>query len=196
MLEEIKMNRYIPTYVYLSIYDIDFNKLYASGKRIIISDLDNTLLPYHYEKATDDLIKWKEELTKMGFKFYIITNNNDKRIKRLLPSFNIDGYLVKAKKPSPKRLLNYLDELNIKKEETVFLGDQLVTDILCAIKKNTCAINFWGNISLQKQLRTYIINVLLRNPLFSSIPSVFSNRKNIAQKIMELAYCHYGRNES
>ena len=128
------MNRYIPTYVYLSIYDIDFNKLYASGKRIIISDLDNTLLPYHYEKATDDLIKWKEELTKMGFKFYIITNNNDKRIKRLLPSFNIDGYLVKAKKPSPKRFLNYLDELNIKKEETVFLGDQLVTDILCANK--------------------------------------------------------------
>ena len=71
----------------------------------------------------------------------------------------------------------------------------IVTDILCTIKKNTSAINFWGNISLQKQLRTYIINVLLRNPLFSSIPSVFSNRKNIAQKIMELAYCHYGRNE-
>ena len=72
----------------------------------------------------------------------------------------------------------------------------IVTDIMCTIKKNTSAINFWGNISLQKQLRTYIINVLLRNPLFSSIPSVFSNRKNIAQKIMELAYCHYGRNES
>ena len=44
----------------------------------------------------------------------------------------------------------------------------IVTDILCTIKKNTSAINFWGNISLQKQLRTYIINVLLRNPLFSS----------------------------
>lgn len=126
------MNRYIPTYVYLSIYDIDFNKLYAQGKRIIISDLDNTLLPYYEENATKELKSWKEKLDKLGFKFYIITNNNDERIKKLLPSFNIDGYLTKASKPSPKKLIAYLDDLHIKKEETIFLGDQLVTDIACA----------------------------------------------------------------
>jgi type I restriction enzyme R subunit len=70
----------------------------------------------------------------------------------------------------------------------------VVTDILSTIKTNTLAINFWGNISLQKQLRTHIINHLLTNQFFRSIPSVFDNRKRIAQKIMELAYCHYGRN--
>lgn len=126
------MKRYIPTYVYLSIYDIDFNKLYAEGKRIIISDLDNTLLPYYEPLATKELKEWKNSLDQMGFKFYIITNNNDERIKKLLPSFQIDGYLTKAKKPSPKKLLSYLSELNISLNEVVFLGDQLVTDIACA----------------------------------------------------------------
>lgn len=128
------MNNYIPTYVYLSIYDIDFNKLYADGKRIIISDLDNTLLPYYEPLATNELKEWKNKLDEIGFKFYIITNNNDKRIKKLISSFEIDGYLTKAKKPSPKRLLKYLSDLNIKLNEVIFLGDQLVTDIKCANK--------------------------------------------------------------
>lgn len=128
------MNRYIPTFVYLSIYDIDFNKLYASGKRIIISDLDNTLLAYHQVEATPELKEWKKKLDDMGFKFYIITNNNDRRIKKLLPSFNIDGYLTKASKPSANRLLKYLKVNNLNKDEIIFLGDQLVTDIACANK--------------------------------------------------------------
>lgn len=72
----------------------------------------------------------------------------------------------------------------------------ITTDILERIKKETSAINFWGNISLQKQLRTYIINQLLKNEYFRSVPSFFENRKAIAQKIMELAYCHYGRGDS
>lgn len=87
------------------------------------------------------------------------------------------------------------------KDYTTFSDDEfnelkdVVTDILSAIKTNTAAINFWGNLSLQKSLRTYIINQLLKNPLFRSIPSVFENRKAIAQKIIELAFCHYGRGE-
>lgn len=69
-------------------------------------------------------------------------------------------------------------------------------DILDRIKTDTAAINFWGNISLQKQLRTYIINQLLKNEYFRSVPTFFDNRKAIAQKIMELAYCHYSRGDS
>ena len=38
--------KYIPNYVYKTIYDIDFDTLYASGKRIILSDLDNTIARY------------------------------------------------------------------------------------------------------------------------------------------------------
>lgn len=126
------MSKYTPTFVFSSIYDIDFNKLYAQGKKIIISDLDNTLLPYYDTKATSSLIAWKKKLNEAGLKLYIITNNNDSRILKLKETFNIDGYLTKANKPSSKRLEEYLKNNKIKLEETILLGDQLVTDIACA----------------------------------------------------------------
>lgn len=132
------MNNYMPTYVYSTIYDIDFSKLYAMGKKIIIADLDNTLLPYYETKATIQLIKWNEDLHKAGFKLYIATNNNEKRINEVKKTLLIDGFITRASKPSPKKVNQFLYELNLKKEEVLFLGDQLVTDILCA---NRCNID-------------------------------------------------------
>lgn len=126
------MSKYTPTFVYLSIYDIDFSKLYALGKKIIISDFDNTLLPYHIDKATPSLIKWQQDLKRNGFSLHIITNNNENRILKIKETLEIDGYLTKANKPSCKKLETYLNNLKIKKEEVIFLGDQLVTDIACA----------------------------------------------------------------
>ena len=126
------MYKYLPTFVFSSIYDIDFNKLYESGKRIIISDLDNTLLPYHQKDATHELVNWKHKLDLLGFKLFIVTNNNDERIKRLLLTFSIDGYLCKANKPNPKKLTNFIHEHGFSMNEVIFLGDQLVTDIACA----------------------------------------------------------------
>lgn len=126
------MSKYTPTFVYLSIYDIDFSKLYALGKKIIISDLDNTLLPYHINVATADLVNWQKELKENGLSLYIITNNNEKRIMKIKETLDIDGYLTKANKPSCIKLEKYLKKLNINKEEVIFLGDQLVTDIACA----------------------------------------------------------------
>jgi len=134
------MDNYMPTYVYYSIYDIDFTKLYASGKRIIIADLDNTLLPYNVDKATPKLTKWIEDLHSFGFKLYIATNNSKKRIEKLSTSLKIDGCLVKANKPNPQKLCLFLGELKVKKEEVCFLGDQLVTDILCANRANITSI--------------------------------------------------------
>lgn len=126
------MSKYTPTFVFSSIYDIDLDKLYAQGKRIIISDLDNTLLPYYQLDATRELTTWKKKLNMAGLKLHIITNNNDERIKKLMKTFEVDGYLTKANKPSPKKLKAYLLTNNIKLDETIFLGDQLVTDIACA----------------------------------------------------------------
>lgn len=126
------MYKYLPTFVFSSIYDIDFSKLYDSGKKIIISDLDNTLLPYYQKDATFELVNWKHKLDQLGFKLFIVTNNDDERIKRLLLTFNIDGYLCKANKPSPKKLTKFITDYGFEMKEIIFLGDQLVTDIACA----------------------------------------------------------------
>ena len=122
--------KYIPNYVYKTIYDIDFDTLYASGKRIILSDLDNTIAGYDELEASEKCIEWNKILKEQGFKIYLVSNNNDTRIKKFSIKFQIDGYLSKARKPFTKRLEKFLKENNIKKEEVISIGDQIVTDIV------------------------------------------------------------------
>ena len=72
--------KYIPNDVYKSIYDIDFNKLYEDGYRFIISDLDNTLASYKENLPNNLLLNKIEEIKKLGFQFYLVSNNNSSRI--------------------------------------------------------------------------------------------------------------------
>ena len=122
--------KYIPNYVYKTIYDIDFDTLYASGKRIILSDLDNTIAGYDELEASEKSITWNKMLKEQGFKIYLVSNNNDTRIRKFSEKFYIDGYLSKARKPFTKRLEKFLKENNINKEEVISIGDQIVTDIV------------------------------------------------------------------
>ncbi|MBQ8293586.1 MAG: YqeG family HAD IIIA-type phosphatase [Bacilli bacterium] len=121
--------KYMPSLIYPSIYEIDFNKLYASGKRIILSDLDNTIASYDELTPSEKQIMWNEDLRKLGFKIYLVSNNQDKRLIEFTKTFKVDGFIAKAKKPFTSKMEKYLNIHNINKEEVVALGDQLVTDI-------------------------------------------------------------------
>ena len=108
------MNHHIPTYLAQSVYDIDYNKLYANGKRVILFDLDNTLAPYDDATPTDKQLELNKKLKEIGFRIYILSNNHQKRTKLYTTKFLVDGYLV---------LTN-----------TILIGDQLLTDRKCANK--------------------------------------------------------------
>ena len=131
-----KYYKYIPTYCALSIYDIDFDKLYDQGKRIILTDLDNTLISYRQNQADERLIEFGKYLRKRGFQIFIVTNNNDKRVTEFLKTFEINGYLINAHKPSSKKIDEFILKNKIKKEEVIYMGDQLVTDIAAANNAN------------------------------------------------------------
>lgn len=127
-----KYLKFIPTYTALSIYDIDFNKLYESGKRIILFDLDNTLISYRFAQADTKLLDFRQVLKEIGFKVYVVSNNNDKRISEFSKTFELDGYLKKANKPYTRKLEIFISENDFNKDEIIYIGDQLVTDIKCA----------------------------------------------------------------
>ena len=122
--------KYIPNDVYQSNYDIDFNKLYEDGYRFIISDLDNTLASYKENLPNNLLLNKIEEIKKLGFQFYLVSNNNSTRISTFNETLKTDGFLSKANKPKTNKLETYLIENEIDKTKTIGLGDQLVTDIL------------------------------------------------------------------
>ncbi len=121
--------KFIPEEYNTTIYDIDFKKLYDQGKRLIITDLDNTLLSYKEELPTDNLIEWKNNLIEMGYEIIICSNNHKDRVKKFADAFGVKC-VWSAKKPLLGGLKKALKKGSRKynKNEVIELGDQLMTD--------------------------------------------------------------------
>ena len=120
----------IPDDYVSSIFDIDYNKLYSNGKRLILTDLDNTLISYKATEPTDELYKWKSELEGMGFEIIIGSNSGKKRVKHFANMLGIK-YVNLSTKPLKRGFKKALKiaSTKYKKEEVVVLGDQLLTDV-------------------------------------------------------------------
>lgn len=125
-----KLSRFVPYDCQESIYTIDYNKLYEDGKRIILMDIDNTVIPYDVHEPSEDLVKFFQEIQKIGFKLIFISNNNRKRVSKFAYNLKVD-FISQAYKPF-KRGYNKAKRLAkpYQPDQIISIGDQLVTDIL------------------------------------------------------------------
>lgn len=67
----------------------------------------------------------------------------------------------------------------------------LTNDVLQRLQIDASVTNFWNNESMKNSLRTFIINKLLGPEIKQRVPNIFSRRKDIAQKLLELGYQHF-----
>ena len=110
-----------------STYVISFEKLYKEGYRGVIFDIDNTLVP-HGAPADERAKKLFASLEKIGFQSCLLSNNQEPRVKM----FNQDiqtNYIYNAHKPSTKNYVKAMEKMGTDKENTLFVGDQLFTDV-------------------------------------------------------------------
>ena len=115
-----------------SVFSIDYNKLYNIGYRGIIFDVDNTLV-HHGEDSTKEIDELFKIIHSIGLKTILLSDNSEERMKRFIR--NIDSlYIHEANKPSVANFLKAVEILNIKKEEAVVVGDQILRDIYGANK--------------------------------------------------------------
>ena len=59
----------------------------------------------------------------------LLSNNKEKRVKSFCDEVEGATYIHKANKPFKKSYLKAMEIMNVTPEETVFIGDQLFTDI-------------------------------------------------------------------
>lgn len=111
-----------------SILDINPRELYEKGIKGIITDLDNTLVEWDRPQATPRVIEWFEKVKAHNIKVTIVSNNNEKRVKAFSDPLNI-SFIFRARKPLTTAFHKAADQMNLKKEETVVIGDQLLTDV-------------------------------------------------------------------
>ena len=113
-----------------STYSIDFDKLYKEGYRGIIFDIDNTLVT-HGSPADERAIALFKKLKQIGFTTCLISNNKEPRVKSFCDKVDSD-YIFKAGKPLPGGYEEGIRKMKTTKENTLFIGDQIFTDVLGA----------------------------------------------------------------
>jgi len=123
--------KFLPITFNETVHTIDFNALKKAGKKALLIDLDNTLIPYDQDLPNDILIEFFKSLKQAGFNICIVSNNKEKRIKPFAESVNLD-YVYSAKKPLTKGLKKGMQKLASSKQETLMIGDQIMTDVLAA----------------------------------------------------------------
>ncbi|HOO80271.1 MAG TPA: YqeG family HAD IIIA-type phosphatase [Lachnospiraceae bacterium] len=110
-----------------STYHIDFQELYRKGYRGIIFDIDNTLVP-HGALADEQSIALFQQLRQLGFHTILLSNNKEPRVQPFAHAVK-SRYIVKAGKPAVRNYRRAMKLMKTNYETTLFIGDQLFTDI-------------------------------------------------------------------
>lgn len=124
--------RFYPDNEVDSAYDIDYETLYKKGCRGVIFDIDNTLVP-HGAPADERAVQLFARLRETGFRTVLLSNNKEPRVKSFADSVG-SLYVYKAGKPGGKGYAKAMADMGTVPENTLFVGDQLFTDVWGAKK--------------------------------------------------------------
>lgn len=111
--------------------DVTPEHLMSLGKKYIICDIDNTLATYDDMTPPINVMEWCRRMNDAGITVAFLSNNNENRVSLFNRDFGYAAY-SKAHKPFCGKLKLIMAELGAHPTETVFLGDQLLTDAACA----------------------------------------------------------------
>ena len=121
-----------------SAYDVDYEGLYEKGYRGVIFDIDNTLVP-HGDPADEKSIALFSRLKKIGFDTVLLSNNKEYRVKPFADAVG-SKYEFLASKPSRKGYERAMEDMGTDKDSTLFVGDQIFTDVWGAKRTGIYAI--------------------------------------------------------
>ena len=120
---------FMPNDYVQSVFQIDIEKLANYGFKGIITDLDNTLVGWDVKTPTKEIQEWFKKANDLGLTITIVSNNNEKRVSVFSKDLDVD-FIFKARKPMGRAFKKAIQHMNIKPEETIVIGDQMLTDVL------------------------------------------------------------------
>lgn len=126
------LQRFYPDHEIESAYDIDYEGLYREGYRGVIYDIDNTLVP-HGAPADERAIALFQRLREIGYRTILLSNNKEPRVRSFCNQVG-SMYIFRAGKPKTTGYENAMARMGTTAENTLFVGDQLFTDVWGAKK--------------------------------------------------------------
>ena len=133
------LNCFIPDVILDNVYDIDFAMLKSKNIRGVIFDIDNTLVSYKQDRPTENVVILMNRLKSEGFDICFVSNNDKERVDIFNREFGFFSF-PKAKKPFTKSIKSALKAMNLDRENTVIIGDQIFTDVAAGKKAKIMSI--------------------------------------------------------
>ncbi|HLK59651.1 MAG TPA: YqeG family HAD IIIA-type phosphatase [Chthonomonadaceae bacterium] len=110
--------------------EVTVSDLIGRGIRGVILDLDNTLVLWHQEEMTEEVVAWLEGLKAAGLKLCILSNSVlSRRSERIANRLNC-SFVRQAGKPGKRGFHRSMAAMGTHPSTTAIVGDQMFTDIL------------------------------------------------------------------
>lgn len=163
-----------PTYKYKSVESIPYSFIQENNIKLIMLDMDNTIIDYSENKYTKELKEWAIRMKRNGIKLYILSNSPfGKLVKRIATELGMK-YYYNASKPFSKGFKKIMEIEKVEKENMLMIGDQIFTDV-------------WGG-------NRFGVRTVLVNPI-NSKERLHTKLKRPFEKIVIKRYMKKGENK-
>ena len=152
-----------PDYNLKNVYEIDFQELKNQGIKCIMLDLDSTIMISKSASFLPETLEWFNTFLN-DFEVAIISNNFSEEYIENASKIAPCRVIGAARKPNPEVMRAYLNEIGVKPEEAVMVGDRPLTDILGG-KFLGCKTILVGSINPKENLPTKFVRALERSTI-------------------------------
>jgi hypothetical protein len=112
------------------IYGLSGEGLAGRGIKLLLADLDNTLIPYSESMPNDRLRAWRDDLAAHGVTLFVLSNSRREHRPRLFAQALEVPYIGHAGKPGTASFVRAMEQMGAAREQTAIVGDQIFTDVL------------------------------------------------------------------
>lgn len=124
VLDVLRPRLYVP-----SVFAINLDRLWAMGLRGLIVDLDNTLVSWDNDEASEELLDWVRTAKAHPFQCCLVSNNFKTRVDAFASAMGIPS-IHQASKPRRRAFRQAMRLMGTHAQTTAVIGDQLFTDVL------------------------------------------------------------------
>jgi HAD superfamily (subfamily IIIA) phosphatase len=158
------MKIYRPDIYQKDIFSINYKNLKNKKIKVLIYDIDDTLIPSNEIKLKKETINLITKLKK-DFKIILLTNSPSFRSNKIKNQLDVDCYSLSMK--PLKYNLNKIMK-NYDKKDVVLIGDRLLTDIKLANNYNIMSI-LVDPITNHNFILVKIMKILKEEPLYKEL---------------------------
>ena len=155
--------------------DVNINQLKRQGIKLFICDLDNTLVPHYTRLPNKNVLAFIKKIQEAGIELVLMSNNVKSRVSMFAKKAQIKDYHWNARKPFKAVAKRIMDERKIDPSKVIFMGDQIIMDILVANRLKAESILVQPLVSTDYKMSPF--NLFLENRIYKRL-----EKKNILRR--------------